>query len=231
MNINPNEGARNASPQPHSAYPSSPQQTANRVLDSLWASLQDLFPRYKAVLMHPKLATFDAEVSAANWQSVWVGVGLYGVEWVVFLILGSLVTGYALSFGSMLQGVVGAFLLFSLGFFFVTVGVWHLIATKLFGGTGSFLTYAYLASLAVVATEAIGAVAVIIPVVGGLVFLAANLYSWYLMVLATQAAHRIPPGKAWATVLIPAGVTAVLSCAFYGLVIALLLAALPHAAH
>lgn len=228
MSMNPDERGPNVSAPPQAAcpppqagtYSPSPQPSVPlkapgasapfSIQDILSFNLRDLFQRYKTVLLHPTLATFNAELPAANWAAVLVGAGILAVAWTFFFTVGSLVSGSPYSSGATFGLIVGALLLF-FGAFFAAAGIYHLIA-KLFGGTASFLTYAYLLSLAIVPTEAIGAVLLIIPILGLLILLATGAYSLYLMALATQSAQRVTQGKAWIIVLIPSAASAVLSC-------------------
>lgn len=228
MSFNPDEGGQNVSSPPQAAYPPPPSGTYSpspqpsvhlgsaggatpfSIQDLLSFNFRDLLRRYKTVLLHPTLATFDAELPAANWPAVLVGAGILAVAWTFFFVVGDLVSSSPYASGLSFGIIVGLLLLF-FGAFFAAAGIYHLIA-KLFGGSATYLTYAYLLSLAIVPTEVIGAVLLIIPVLGFLILLAAAGYALYLMALATQSAQRVTQGKAWAIVLIPSATSAALSC-------------------
>lgn len=201
---------------PQGAYP------AVATLVNFQGLLRELFQKYKIAAMHPNVATFEAELPAATWQRVWAGAIIWAAAWAIGLALSSLVNRTAYSEGPSFGILIGAFVVF-VGAFFFGVGVMQLIA-KLFQGSASFRTYAYALSLALVPVTAIGAVAFIIPGLGALLFFAAQLYGIYLCVLATQAAHRVTVGKAWAIVLIPSAAAVLLSFLFDFLLLFLLIA-------
>lgn len=226
MSINPNDDKQSVFSSSQDTYRPSHTQVANPTLNNVVLTFQDLFRRYKTVLMHPSVATFDAELPEANTKAVLLGAGVFAGAWTFFLIVASLASRSAFSSGPTLGLVIGGFLVFFFAFF-ISVGVYQLLAMP-FGGTGSYLPYAYLISLAIVPTEAIGAVLLIIPVLGILVLLAASIYGLYLMVLATQSAQRVTPGKAWAIVMIPSAASVLLACLFPFLLVAFLVIATPH---
>lgn len=224
MHVDPNEGQPDATSQPQDMYSGvrlddqGPRPTGV----TLPPIIQTLFQRYKTVLTHPSVATFEAELPTANWQAVWVGVAIMAVAWALMSLIVGAEQSSPYSSGPSLGGALGIGVLLVVAFFFGS-GIYHLIA-KLLGGTGSFLPYAYAISLVIVPLDTVAGVALIIPVLGALVFLAAGVYSIYLLVLATQAAHRLTTGKAVAVVLIPSAVAVILSCALSSLFILLLLA-------
>lgn len=207
MNVNPREDQ-------HSAYPGVATQVNIQDL------LRELFQKYRTVLTHPSVATFDAVLPAATWQAVWIGAAIMALAWAIGSFIVGLEQSTAYSSGPSLGSALGIFVVFFIAFFFASA-VYHLIA-KLFGGTASFLIYTYAISLVVVPLDTVAGLALIIPVLGILAVFAAGLYGLYLLVLATQAAHRLPAGKSVAVVLIPAGASILLSCAFSSLLILLL---------
>lgn len=191
-------------------------------------SIQGMLQSYKNVLLHPRVATFDAELPGASWQKVWVGVlAMSAIVTFAIVILYAITnsssssTSYDSSSGLSFGGVVGIFLVFG-GSFFLGAGIEYLLA-RLFGGTGTFLIHTYAMSLVVVPLDTAGIVALIIPVVGILVLLGVGIYSTVLMVLAIQSAHRLPTGKAVAVVLIPSAVSFLLYCASMALLFSFLL--------
>jgi len=161
-----------------------------------------MLARWQTVLTKPGVATFDTQQPAANWQAIWIGVTILAVVRAVFGFISDLefhrAGQPAPGVGSVLGTIIGTYL-----GFFIAVGILHVVA-RLFNGSGSFLTYAYLLSLFYVPLQIIGAVAGIIPVLGGLVGLAAGIYTLVLAVYATASAHRLSTGTSVAVVLIPA---------------------------
>lgn len=198
-------------------------------------SFQGLFQRWRNVLTHPSVATFDAEQPAANWGTILLSLVILGVTEAIFdFITGLEVNGiarYTLPGGTVLPvrenpignafgGLVGAFV-----GFFVLSGILY-ISAKVFNGQGSFLTQSWLLSLFLVPLEMIAAVARIIPFLGGLVGLAALIYGIYLAVLAIASVHRMPTGRATAVVLLPLAIVSLLACVLAVALAALLVAIL-----
>lgn len=165
-------------------------------------SFQGLLQKYQAVLTRPYVTTFDAELPRANWQDVWIGLVILALAEAIFGYITGLefrsVNQPGPNAGSAIGTLIGAFI-----GFFIWTAVLQLIA-RLFGGTASFLTYAYVLALVWVPIGVIQAVIGIVPILGGIVGFAAFLYGIYLTVLATQSAQRVTQGKAWWIVLIPA---------------------------
>lgn len=165
-------------------------------------NLSDMMARWRAMLTQPGVAAFDAQQPAANWQAVWIGLTILAVVRAIFGFISDLefrrAGQPAPGVGSVLGALIGTYL-----GFFIAVGILHVVA-RLFNGSGSFLTYAYLLSLVFVPLQIIGSVAGIIPVLGGLVGLAVGIYALWLAVYATASAHRLSTGTSVAVVLIPA---------------------------
>lgn len=210
---------------PNYAQPVSPPAGAPFNLEAL---LRALFTSCKRVLTHPSVATFDAELPAANWPALWVGASILAISWMFIIIIVSLENPSPYASGPSIGTYLTAFPVFFATLFF-SAGVYHLVA-KLLGGTATYLTYAYAIALVAVPINAVTAVAFVIPVLGVLVMLAGGLYALYLLVLATQSAHRVSAGKAVAIVLTPAAVSLVLSCLLYAALFAFVLALL-YSAH
>jgi hypothetical protein len=201
-------------PQPGQGYPGPGNpRPANRGFD-----LQDLFQRWQAVISGRNVPTFDEQLPSANWLAIWIGLAILGIVRGITSAIGS---AFASSFtinghvyapsspiSSFFSGIIGTII-----GFFIGVGILYLIA-KMFNGSGTFLSYAYLLSLIFVPLGAISAIIGLIPVIGGLVALAIGIFEIYLAILATASAHRLPMDRATWVVLIPVIV---------GLVIALLL--------
>lgn len=197
-------------------------QVADPALPPTPFSLQRLFQSYRAVLTRHNLAVFDAEQVSASWPNVIAGSCILAVAWTFLFVVASTQVASIYSAGPSFGSALFIFVAVVAAVFF-TLGVYHLIARQL-GGTGTFLTYAYLASLAIVPAEAAGAVLLVIPFLGPLVVLVGGLYALYLTTLATQSAHHISTGKAWAVVLIPGAIAALVSCIFPVLLTALAVA-------
>jgi hypothetical protein len=195
---------------------------------SLEALLRSLFQSYKRVLMHPSVATFDAELPAASWPAIWVGAAIFAVAWTIFALVGNLLNPGLFESAPSIGTDLGVFIAFFIAFF-LYVGVYYLIA-RMFGGRAPFLTFAYAISLVVVPIDLINALAFLIPVMGALVVVAGGLYALYLLVLATQSAQSVNAGRAAAIVLTPVAVSLALSCLLYGALFAFVLVLLhgPH---
>lgn len=182
---------------PHPPQPSAP------------FSFQGLLQKYQAVLTRPYVTTFDAELPRANWQDVWIGLIILALAETIFGYITGLefrsVNRPGPTAGSAVGTLIGTFI-----GFFIWTAILQLIA-RLFGGTASFLSYAYVLSLVWVPIGVIQAVVGIVPVLGGIVGFVAFLYGIYLTVLATQSAQRVTQGKAWWIVLIPALAAVVLA--------------------
>ncbi len=201
-------------PQPGQGYPGPGNpRPANQGFD-----LQDLFQRWQAVITGRSVPTFDEQLPSANWPAIWIGLAILGiVRGIIGAIetavvstvrIGNQVVSTGSPVGSFFSGVIGTFI-----GFFIGVGILYLIA-KMFNGSGTFLSYAYLLSLIFVPLGAISAIIGLIPVIGGLIALAIGIFEIYLAILATASAHRLPMDRATWVVLIPVIV---------GLVLALLL--------
>lgn|SRR5690242_3941758 len=165
-------------------------------------NLSDMIARWQAVLTQPGVATFDAQQPPANWQAIWIGITILAVVRAIFGFISDLEFHRAGQPTPGVGSVLGTLISTYLGFF-IAAGILHVVA-RLFSGSGSFLTYAYLLSLFYVPLQIIGAVVGIIPVLGGLVGLAAGIYALILAVYATASAHRLSIGTSVAVVLIPA---------------------------
>ncbi len=178
-------------------------------------NLQDLWRRWNIVLRNPSVATFDTQHEGANWATILISLVALGFLQGVFGLITNLefhnVYGYNYSpfrnFGDIIGTPIG---------FLIGAGILYLIA-RAFGGRGTFLTHAWLLSLAYVPLSAISAIAGIIPFLGGLIGLAAAIYMVFLAVYATASAHRLPVNTAIWVVLIP---TLVAIALFFLLIVA-----------
>jgi hypothetical protein len=204
VSMNPNDTPPGAGypPPPSNAYPAPPGAGG--------FDFQSVFRQWQAVLLRPSVATFDAQLPSANWNVVWIGLVILGVARAIFGFISAAETaGITHTTGPGFGTIVGGFIGVFIGFFIVA-GVLYLVA-KLFGGTGTFMPYAYALALFFVPLGIISAVAGIIPVLGALVAIAAGLYEIYLAILATASVHRLDMGKSTAIVLIPLAILIIIS--------------------
>ncbi len=195
MSMNPDEGpAGQGTP----IYPPPPAPEHTAPSTGLSFDFQGLFQQWKAVLTTPSVSTFDAQQPSANWSTVLIALALHGVALAIF--------GYPSrpGLGPFVENFIAPYISF-----FILTAIFFAVA-RMFGGTGTFLTYAFLLSLASVPLGIVIAIAGIVPVVGSIVAFAASIYGIWLTILATASAHRLTMGKAAATVLIPLGVLLVI---------------------
>jgi hypothetical protein len=196
VSMNPNDTPPGAGypPPPSNAYPAPPGAGG--------FDFQSVFRQWQGVLLRPSVATFDAQLPAANWNVVWIGLVILAVARAIFGFISS-AESHALfhtaspGFGTIIGGFIGTFIAF-----FVIAGVLYLVA-KLFSGTGTFMPYAYALALFYVPLGVISAIAGIIPYLGGIIAFLLGLYEIYLAILATASVHRLDMGKSSAVVLIP----------------------------
>jgi hypothetical protein len=177
-------------------------------------SLSELFQRWQVVIMGRSVPTFDEQKPAASWPNIWLGLAIYAVIRGIFgaintaiyptVRIGTTVVSAGSPVSSFFGSVIGAFI-----GFFVAAGILYLLA-KMFNGTGTFMTYAFLLSLIWVPLGSIGAVVGLIPVIGAILSLLIGIFEIYLAILATASAHRLPMDRATWVVLIPVIVAVVL---------------------
>jgi hypothetical protein len=86
--------------------------------------------------------------------------------------------------------------------YYIGMGITHLVA-KLFGGAGSFSSLAYLVSLFYVPLGIVSSLLSLIPCLGGLLALAAGIFSIVLMVRVIKVNYQLSTGKAVWVVLTP----------------------------
>ncbi len=197
-----------------------PQQPAR----PLGVAIRDLPNQYRNVLTHPSDVTFAAELPKADWQMVWVQLGILVAVGVVLGLIASAIAGAithvatgsasfsaAVSAFSVATTIGGAFLniIFIPLFFFAGVGIQYLLA-RAFNGQGTFLTQSYAHLLFKVpldiASAVLGTILVFVPFVGGAIGFAIFVYQVVLNVFQIKAVHRLDTGRAAAVVLIPYGV-------------------------
>lgn len=174
-----------------------------------------------AVLSKPSVATFEEhEKDNLTWAliySVLAGVINAIFTGIKFAISGdSSIAGPSIG-GAIVGTIIG--LLISWG---ITFGL-----GRAFGGTGNFGELAYDLSLFGAPLTAVTAVFSIIPYLGGLVALAAAIYSFYLTYLGIQAGMNLPSQKALYVILIEIVIgIAIVGCIVvsFGTLIALMMA-------
>ena len=218
MSVNPNEGQQgqgypgDQDYPGNQGYPPPPVGTYNAPTSGF--NFQDMLQRWRTVLSigfdsQRGIATFDAQQPAASWPAILWSLAILGAVEAVFNVITGFeyrnVTGTGPGVGTFIGGFISAYV-----GFFILAGILFIVA-KLFSGTGTFLTYAFLLSLIYVPLEIISSVAGILPFLGGLVALAAGLYSIYLAIHATASSHRLSLGQSTAVVLIPIAVLFVLA--------------------
>lgn len=173
-------------PPPPGAYPP-PRATQG-------FDFQALTRRYITVLRNPGVATFSAETPYANWQEIWIGLGALAVVRAIFGYITGLEYRVLHAPGPSVSSVIGS-LITTFVTFFVVAGIAHLLARLLFNATANFLPYAYVLTLFLVPLGIIEAVVGVIPVLGGLIGLAAGIYSLILWYFATIAVQRLSQGQ------------------------------------
>lgn len=175
----------------------------------LGEAIRELPNQYIRVITKPGVGVFAEEQGKAAWNMIWVqliGLAIITALLIVGIINVSLSTNPAArqSFGA-IGAASGAFAIFFLIFtpigFFISTGIYHLIA-KAFGGRGLFLTYCYCYLLFTVPLSIISGVLGLIPFFGSLASIAVSIYHIVLQVYMTMAVHRLTGGKATLAVLI-----------------------------
>ena len=188
----------------------------------LGEAIRQLPDQYIKVLTKPGAAVFAREQGKAAWDITWVQIIILGViQALVGLVVFSFTVPNSLANSHVPAQTIQIFKAFSgafsLGFliltpifFFIGVGIYHLIA-KAFGGRGTFLAYGYSYLLfAVPLTLISGIISTIVSVLGlppfmsSLLSLVVSIYHVVLQVFMTMAVHRLSGGKATlATLLLP----------------------------
>ncbi len=177
------------SPGPGAYPPPSPRPPATGF------DIQALLQRYITVLRNPGVATFSAEAPYADWTAIWIGLVALAIVRAIFGYITGLeyhvVGAPSPSVGSVISTLITTFITF-----FIVAGVAHLLSRLFFSSTASFLPYAYVLSLFLVPLGIIQSVVGIIPILGGLIGLAAGIYSLILWYFATIAVQRVSEGQA-----------------------------------
>ena len=204
-------------------------------------ALGQLPNQYWKVVSKPSAATFAEEAGKAEWGIILVQLFGYAV---IAAILGAISNAISrnnmASLMSQLNGNAStttttaavspaATLVFSLVltlvFFFVGQGIYFGLA-KAFGGQGTFTAQAYSTLLYQVPLGFVSSLLAFIPILGGLVALAAGIYQIVLSVFMVMGVHRLSGGKASAVILIPLGVLLLLVCILFIVAFAFIAAAI-----
>lgn len=195
--MNPNEGQTGQGYPGNQGYPPPPVGTYGWPPTAGGFDFQDLYQRWQAVIRQPSVMAFDAQQSAANWTTLLISLVGLGVVQMITGMLGAVFYHHGDGVGGNVSNIISVPIGFLIG-----AGILWLIA-KLFGGTGQYLTYAFLLSLFYVPLTAASDVLGLIPFLGGLISLVIGIFSIYLAILATASAHRLNLGRATWVVLIP----------------------------
>jgi hypothetical protein len=202
----------------------------------LGEAIRQLPQQYWRVLSKPSVATFAVEKGKASWDILWVQLLIYAIIEAIMGYLSTLINPSQIplsmskagitpeAYHALIVGIaVGRIFLIPL-FFFIGVGIIHLIA-KAFKGQGSFLQYSYCILLFSCPLTILTNLFQLIPVAGPTLFIFAwlltTVYGIVLYIFATMAAHRLSGGKASAVILIPFGVIVLLVCALFFLLVIL----------
>lgn len=201
----------------------------------LGQAIQQLPNEYLKVLTHPSPQTFAEEIGKANWPIVWVQLIGYAV---IASILGGLArlispTSLGTTTGSGFSAAqitaveagasIGAIIVVPI-VFFIGMGILYGLS-KAFGGQGTFLRQSYATLLFQVPLGILTALIGLIPIAGGFIGLAIEIYAIVLQIFAIMAVHRLSGGKATAVVLIPVAVLFLLICGLIVLLIAIIASA------
>ena len=206
----------------------------------LGEAIRQLPQQYWRVLSKPSAATFAIEKGKASWDILWIQLLIYAILEAIMGYLSTLINPSLIpasmskagitpeTYQALIVGIsVGRIFLIPL-FFFIGVGILHLIA-KAFKGQGSFLQYSYCILLFSCPLTILTNVFQLIPVAGPTLFafagLLAAVYEIVLYIFATMTVHRLSGGKASAVVLIPFGVAVLLICALFFLAVIVIIGA------
>jgi hypothetical protein len=206
-------------------------------------ALGQLPNQYWKVVSKPGAATFAEEAGKAEWGIILVQLFGYAI---IAAILGTISSAISRSSMQSLINQINAnsgttttppaatlppaanlfiSLVGILIGFFIVQGILFGLA-KAFGGQGTFTAQAYSALLYQVPLGFVSSLLAFIPILGGLVGLAAGIYEIVLAVFMIMGVHRLSGGKASAVVLIPLGVLVLLVCILFIVAFAFIAAAI-----
>jgi hypothetical protein len=200
-------------------------------------AIRQLPNQYIRVLTRPGAMTFAGEMGKAAWNIVWVQLIGYAVIATILSFiatqigLGLATLGNSTSTASVNSALLGSIRSIEAGVslgsiiaipigFFIGMGILFGLA-KAFHGEGRFVTQCYTFLLFYAPLGIIASVIALIPIAGGFIDLAIDIFEIVLSVFAIQATHRLSGGKATAVVLIPVGVLLLLACAFIVVIVAI----------
>lgn len=182
-------------PPPPGAYPPAPgAYPPPQPAGGAGFDFQALLQRYITVLRNPGVATLSAEAPYANWTAVWIALAGLAIVRAIFGYITAVEYRTPHGLGPSAGSVIGSLISTFVTFFIVTGVAYGL--SRLFGSTAEFLPYAYVLTLFLVPLGIIAAVAGVIPFLGGLIGLAAGIYSLVLWYFATIAVPRLSEGQA-----------------------------------
>jgi hypothetical protein len=206
-------------------------------------ALGQLPNQYWKVVSKPGAATFAEEAGKAEWGIILVQLFGYAI---IAAVLGAISSAISRSSMASLMSQLNAnsgttttttttnlspaaslviSLVFTLIFFFIGQGIYFGLA-KAFGGQGTFTAQAYSTLLYQVPLGILSSLLAFIPILGGLVAIAAGIYQIVLSVFMVMGVHRLSGGKASAVVLIPVGVALLLVCILFIVAFAFIAAAI-----
>ncbi len=206
----------------------------------LGEAIKGLPRQYIKVTTKPGVMTFAEEMGKASWNIVWVQLIAFAIISAILSYLYTLISPtftaitssipsspITATLRSLLTGLPLVVIIQISVFFFVGQGISYGLA-KAFGGQGKFVTQCYTYLLFSVPIGIVSGIFYLIPIAGGFVAIAQNIYSIVLSIFLLMAVHRLSGGKATAVVFIPTGVWLLFLCAFLVFFITLMAAALQH---
>ena len=172
---------------------------------SLHASLEQLPQNYFKAIVKPSVATYTHNKDNASWSLVWTQLLIWAILDAALALLVNLIsppaTGSSFSQLFALATSYGLIVVVP-GLFFLLMGIVYGFA-RYFGGQGTFLEQCH-ASLSIQAPLGVlSKLLALIPVVGRILNSVLSLYGIILQVFVIMAVHRLSPGKAIATILLP----------------------------
>ena len=182
---------------------SSPKQHGSTA--SLHAALLQLPQQYFKAIVKPSVATYVQNKENASWSLVWIQLLTWAILDAALALLVNLISPPAT--GSLFSQFFALATSYGLvvvvpGLFFLLMGIVYGFA-RYFGGQGTFLEQCN-ASLSIQAPLGVlSKLLALIPVVGRILNSVLSLYGIILQVFVIMAVHRLSPGKAIATILLP----------------------------
>lgn len=174
----------------------------------------DLLHRWRLVLLHPHVRTFDGQRDTSSWGAVWLSLAPLAVVEALGVAYAAYGPDAALGYSSLPIGpqlhlpqtplLPLAALLGAPAQFFGFAGLLYLVA-RMLGGRGDFKTQAYLIALfwapLMIASDVVELIP--LPTVAKTLALLLRAYALCLCPLALASAQGIRLTQAWAALLIP----------------------------